>query len=735
MTQWHPQAYSYVQQKDYVRAADTYEQEISNEPGVITHYFYLGLIQLLQGLETDAQFTWMANVTEDTSAEEIDGWTSDLVEILYQESLRQCSNSDYETALLICQHIYEINKSNLNNLLTLAWLSIQLQILKAEDVAFIDLVECLLAAGTSQQQPILNHALLWEVLAGLLDYHPTYPLLIEFTEACLTFVNETNVFIHNLINASLNLAYRFERNALAINLLKLCLCFPIKQLEVSEQLCRLHLRNGDLVNAIDTARLYRQLSESLEDKIFSNVLLLSALLDKGTNWEEVNSIFASQKSLLSLIIAKNPAEMPQAIINRLFITCYFTPFIEDQPSLNRPMQNQIAQLCQASSKVNLFAQMQKFGQRDRSNSQKLKIGYISRCMATHSVGWLARWLIKYHDRNQFQLYGYFHEYSQHIDDLQAWYANQMDQVYRVGIDGINDCYTVADKIYQDQIDILVDLDSITFDTTCAVMALKPAPVQLTWLGSDASGIPTVDYFIADPYVLPDHAQDYYSERIWRLPQTYIAVDGFEIGIPNLCRNQLGIPLDAVVYLSAQRGYKRHPETISLQMQIVKAVPDSYFLIKGSGDQESLKDLFIQTAIKENVDPDRLRFLPLTESEAIHRANLSIADIVLDTYPYNGATTTLETLWMCIPIVTRVGEQFAARNSYTMMINAGIIEGIARSDQEYVEWGIKLGMNETLRQQIYWKLKSARKTAPLWNSRQFTKEMEQAYIQMWEIYQT
>ena len=118
------------------------------------------------------------------------------------------------------------------------------------------------------------------------------------------------------------------------------------------------------------------------------------------------------------------------------------------------------------------------------------------------------------------------------------------------------------------------------------------------------------------------------------------------------------------------------------------------------------------------------------SETIHRANLAIADVVLDTFPYNGATTTLETLWMGIPLVTRVGEQFAARNSYTMLKNVGIEEGIAWTDEEYVEWGIRLGTDAALRQQVREKLRRSRQTSPLWNAKQFTREMERAYEQMW-----
>jgi predicted O-linked N-acetylglucosamine transferase (SPINDLY family) len=169
------------------------------------------------------------------------------------------------------------------------------------------------------------------------------------------------------------------------------------------------------------------------------------------------------------------------------------------------------------------------------------------------------------------------------------------------------------------------------------------------------------------------------------------------------------------------------------MKIVAEVPNSYFLIKGGAGEESLKNFFNQLAEEEGVNIDRLRFLPQDPTEAIHRANLGIADVVLDTYPYNGATTTLETLWMCIPLVTRVGEQFSARNSYTMMMNVGVIEGIAWTDDQYVEWGVRLGKDAVLRQQISWKLLQSRRTSPLWNGKQFAREMENAYEQMWQIY--
>jgi predicted O-linked N-acetylglucosamine transferase (SPINDLY family) len=441
-----------------------------------------------------------------------------------------------------------------------------------------------------------------------------------------------------------------------------------------------------------------------------------------------------QKSLLGALIESQPMQLDSVTVARLFNSSFFLVYFKDAPKEFRQIQNQVTQLCQASIEVFAKEQIERYSQAHTKRKQlgvtakPLKIGYVSYCFRSHSVGWLARWLLHHHDRDRFQFNGYFLIPDRADDHLHQWYVSQFSKVHKQ-----KNLWEVAEQIYQDEVDILIDLDSLTLDLSCELMALKPAPVQVTWLGWDASGIPPVDYFIADPYVLPASAQEYYTEKIWRLPQTYIAVDGFEVGVPSLRREHLEIESDAVIFLSSQKGFKRHPDTVRLQMKIIKEVPSSYFLIKGGGEEKSIKSLFSQIAEEVGVNSDRLRFLSSDWTESVHRANLGIADVVLDTYPYNGATTTLEVLWMGIPLVTRVGEQFAARNSYTMMMNAGITEGIAWTDEEYVEWGIRLGKDEALRQQIAWKLRQSRQTAPLWNAKQFTREMENAYEQMWQRY--
>ncbi|KAM3105886.1 O-linked N-acetylglucosamine transferase, SPINDLY family protein, partial [Phormidesmis sp. 146-33] len=477
-----------------------------------------------------------------------------------------------------------------------------------------------------------------------------------------------------------------------------------------------------------------ELSDTVPDRVYSSHSLIRGLMNAGGYWQEAISALKTHESLLEELIKNPPATISSVLTLRMLVVNYFFSYFRDEPQRNRWLQNQVVEICRTQMQSRYQERVDRYQQRHSLKPQaatkpKLKIGYICHCFYSHSVGWLARWLMKYHDRDRFELYLYFVNYKQMNDSLQAQYVEVADYARLMETSSLD----IADQISQDDIDILIDLDSITLDITCEVIALKPAPVQVTWLGWDASGMSTIDYYIADPYVLPQAADEYYVEKIWRLPQTYVAVEGFEIGLPTVRRDELDIPADAVVFLSAQRGYKRHRETAKLQIKILRQVPNSYFLVKGLADQKAVQTFFQELADEEGVAFDRFRFLPNVASEAIHRANLAIADIVLDTFPYNGATTTLETLWMEIPLVTRVGNQFAARNSYTMLKNAGITEGIAWTDAEYVEWGVRLGQDAALRQQVSWKLKQSKHTAPLWNAKQFTREMENAYEQMWAIY--
>jgi predicted O-linked N-acetylglucosamine transferase (SPINDLY family) len=419
-------------------------------------------------------------------------------------------------------------------------------------------------------------------------------------------------------------------------------------------------------------------------------------------------------------------------------------YYQDNIAENRYLQNHISQKFQEDVVKFYIEENFNLSVEERSLSQfsylykkktlkeksKLKIGFLAARLKLHSVGWLGRWLFDYYDKDKFDFFVYVSKQDPGDTFTYTWFESKVKKCTYFRAE---EYLKVAESIYADEVDILIDLDSNTACESCIIMALKPAPIQATWLGWDASGIPAVDYFIVDPYLLPEDAQIYYREKLWRLPRTYLAVDGFEIEVPTLSRGDLDIPDDAVIFLSAQTGQKRNPNTVRLQLRILKATSNGYLLIKGWGDDTVIQDLFLNLAREEGVDLSRLRFLQLDQNEFIHRSNLQIADVILDTYPYNGATTTLEALWMGVPIVTRLGQQCAARNSYTFLVQVGVTDGIATTDDEYVYWGIRFGNEPQLRQKVNAQLRQSRHTASVWDTKQFVRDMENAWQEMWEIY--
>ncbi|QLE54766.1 O-linked N-acetylglucosamine transferase, SPINDLY family protein [Nostoc sp. TCL26-01] len=729
-TQWHQRAEKLFLSGNYIQAANIYEEAIAVEPEIKLHYWYLGLMLLLLGQDAEARKKWLLAVQEE-KAEKIKPFKVELFKILQTEAERRESLEEYYLAKKIRLILKEIYPHDIHNLLHLVQLAIKLETYEGESLYKLGIIEIL----QSEPRVELNLEWLMKTVKSVLDYAPAHQSTLDLVEACVPHCqNDPAIFLITLLLSLTEIAYSQRLPIVAAKLCEISLRLSPNNPEFVSYLSQFYQHAGQYTKGIEAAKLFYSLVQKLVSKVYANRLILSGLISSGGYWSESYSIHQRQKSLIADLIKENPTNLDSKITKLISSSNFFTPYIEDKGRETRQMQNQLLQLCQTN--INNYAQEHinkyKAGHLQRKkykqSHKKLNIGYLSSCLRIHSVGWLARWLLQYRNKDKFNVSAYFINTNPKADPLHDWYINQVDSFYKS-----SEPLNLVEQIYQDEIDILVDLDSVTLDITCEVIGLKPAPIQVTWLGWDASGSPSVDYFIADPYVLPKDAQEYYQEKIIRLPQTYIAVDGFEVNVPTIRREHLDIPDDAIVYFSGQRGLKRHPNTTRMQLQIIKEVPNSYLLIKGVSDAEFMKQFFEKLAQEVGVDCSKLRFIPMDSVEPVHRANLGIADVVLDTYPYNGATTTLETLWMCLPLVTRVGEQFAARNSYTMMMNAGITEGIAWTDEEYVNWGVRLGKDEALRQHIAWKLKQSRKTSPLWNGKQFARDMENAYQEMWHRY--
>lgn len=638
-----------------------------------------------------------------------------------QESLGASNNA--QKILRLGQAIFP---EDINNLLRLVRVSLGTAAVETQALALLP--QILRTTNQHIDQSLMQAVLLQTLKHSSRELLSLFPenFLPDLVTAFLEKSQDKKQSIQVLFQGSFHLSHQHCQD-LRTQVLEVCLqfCDTTQRFPLLNQASIAAAMDHQYAKSIELAELCCVESQGLnqEHQLIANYQLLHSLMEAG-DWQKIPGVAAQHFINTQALINVHPDHLEQPGI--AITSAYYLSYLYDHPQQLQEIRSHLGRLCTTTiqSKIALPALPA------ARQHKRLRLGYIGSTLSSHSVGWLSRWILKYHDRHNLQIFIY--NIGREVPDPfnQKYFCSEQDTCYYFGTNTTE----IVQRIRQDQIDILVDLDSLTFSATCEVMACRAAPIQITWLGWDTSGCPEIDYFIADPHVLPADAEDYYATKIWRLPQTYIAIDGFEVGIPSRRRAELAIPKEAIVYLCGQKSYKHHPDILRLQMQILQEVPHSYLLVKLRGDRTSLINSFQACAQNAGISPDRLRFLDSDADEYVHRANLSIADVVLDTFPYNGATTTLETIWAGVPIVTKVGQSFMARNSYAFLQNVGIDEGIAHSDPEYVAWGVQFGLNLTLRQQVSGKMLQSRKTSPLWNTRAFTLAMENAYQQMWQIHQ-
>jgi predicted O-linked N-acetylglucosamine transferase (SPINDLY family) len=701
-------------------------QAAINQDNKASNYWWLGISYLLSGDLAEAQATWFIPFAITESELETIELNEDLSNTLLIAAKEQTLAKNYREALLLREQYQEIGDYHLENILELVLLSDCCGQLCSESILNWKIKEALIASNT-EDVPLALLITAFSKMLTVMNADNMYEVLY-----CINYGNQPNDLIDIVISDAAQEKY-YLSSELWIVVLEYCLESSPNHLGALHYASVMCSVSEEFDKSISMAKRYLQGCNTDLDKVHGYYLLTRALME-ASDFNQVAEVMKDYKILLTQVLENPPLNINinswKAVVN----TCTFFPYLQDNPTENRDYLNRSGQaylnyLNQDDTNKSLASKPKITDKIHPKNSGVIRVGYIATTLRSHSVGWLSRWLWQYHDKEKFQIFTYFVKCNEGDSFTEKWFESKSTASFYLSPHAKN----IADQIRQHEIDILIDLDSITEGVTYEVMAHKPAPVQISWLGWDASGCPTIDYYIADPYVLPDHAQQYYNEKIWRLPETYLAVDGFEIGIPSIRRSDFGIDVDDVIYFSAQKGYKLNFDNIVAQTQVIKQVPNSHLLVKARGDNDTSKRLYASVAEQVGIDMSRIHFLGKDPDELTHRANLQIADVVLDTFPYNGATTTLETLWLGIPMVTKVGEQFAARNSYGFMLNAGIIEGIGETVEEYISWGVKLGLDRELRKHIHDKLIAGRQISPLWNGARFTKQMEEAYTKMWEIY--
>jgi predicted O-linked N-acetylglucosamine transferase (SPINDLY family) len=365
----------------------------------------------------------------------------------------------------------------------------------------------------------------------------------------------------------------------------------------------------------------------------------------------------------------------------------------------------------------------------RTVHDRIRVGYLSSDMRNHAVGFLAVGLFEQHDKSRFETIAL----SIGADDKSST-RRRMQQAF----DRYHDIYAhsdqqIADLIRHLEVDILVDLNGLTQGGRPRVVARRPAPVQVNYLGyPGTTGAAFIDYIIADRTVIPEDQHRFYSEKVVYLPDSYQANDGKRvISDLDLSRAQAGLPEHAFVFCSFNNTFKLNPPIFDVWMRVLRQVDDSvlWLLEASAGVPDNLR----REAERNGVAGSRLVFAPRMTMED-HLARHRLADLFLDTLPYNAHTTASDALWAGLPVVTCLGTTFAGRVAGSLLKAVGLPELITNSLQDYEALALKLAREPAGLASIKAKLAANRATMPLFDTARFVRHIEAAYGAMWERHQ-
>lgn len=357
--------------------------------------------------------------------------------------------------------------------------------------------------------------------------------------------------------------------------------------------------------------------------------------------------------------------------------------------------------------------------------RRLRVGYVSADFRNHPIGYFLEAVLAHHDKTQFETFCY----SNHaiVDDTTQ--RLRMDADHWRNIVGQPD-EEVALQIRRDGIDILIDLAGHTKGNRLLTFALKPAPIQATWIGyPTTTGLKAMDYIIADRFVIPPQDERYYVEQVVRLPNAYecFTPPHFSIEVSPLP----ALSQQTITFGCFNNASKLTPAVIATWAKLVLSVPNSRLFLKyrGFGDEE-VQQYYRALFARHGVAPERIRFAGHSPRNELLAAYQEM-DIALDPFPYNGGLTTLEALWMGVPVISLRGNCFVSRIGETVLMNIGLKECVADSEDAYVAKALALAADLPRLAELRSRLRSRLLDSPLCDGAGFTRDLEAAFRAMWK----
>lgn len=346
---------------------------------------------------------------------------------------------------------------------------------------------------------------------------------------------------------------------------------------------------------------------------------------------------------------------------------------------------------------------------------RLRIGFLSSDFCMHAVSFLTVELFELLDRQAFELYGYCWS-REDGSELRARVVRAFDHFAH--IHSLDDA-SAAQLIRHQEIDILIDLQGLTSGARPNILAYRPAPVQMTYLGfPGTSGHPCVDYVIADRFLIPEEEKPFYTEAPLYLPSVFQSSDRQRPVAPLPDRAACGLPESGFVFCSFNNNYKFTPEVFDCWMRILERVPGSWLWLLA--DNEWSQASLVERAKGQGVDPARLIFAPRV-APPLYLARYTVADLFLDAYPFNAGTTANDALWMGLPVLTRSGRTFASRMAGSLLTALNMPELITFSLADYEERAVALATEGDNYRALRQRLANARQTSALFDMPKFVRD--------------
>ena len=356
--------------------------------------------------------------------------------------------------------------------------------------------------------------------------------------------------------------------------------------------------------------------------------------------------------------------------------------------------------------------------------KKLRIGFVSGDFREHPVGFFLLDTLKQLKNNDLELIAYS---NSKIEDSLSIKLKSHFTIWHEIVSQSN--MNVINKIRKDGIHVLVDLSGHSEKNRLPIFINKPAPVQVSWVGYPGStGIPEIDYLIGDPFVTPENMNGHFTEKIFRLPNIWVCFTApdFDVQISDLPVIKNGY----VTFGSFNHLSKINDEVISLWSKILKSIPKSKIFLK----TKQLNNSHLKEKIISKFKENGINLNSIILEEGTSRSKLlnsyNKVDIALDPFPYSGGVTSLEAIWMGVPVLTKKGFKFASRTTESIIRNSGMPDWVANDENEYVKKAIKFSTNLELLTEINKSLRQVALESPLFNSTLFAKQLNNAFWEMW-----